>query len=368
MYLAGKETARALTGPTFLLTVVVMADPRRVRMQALLAAEASPLRTELLRMGFAALASQPVAVVLADPELPSIVYRALALESVERITRRHVLPGVLRVQGRLGKAHETVQDLLSPDAEKALRALIDAGKGPRFKWLAGAIDPADMQRLLSPVVQQVLTNFASKLPIPGVQGGGSGSTPPPSGKGTSLVGLIGKQVSRSASQLAEVGKSVMGGLGSELERRMQALARDFSQGAVGEVRAAVIDRLRSEEGREITGRIRKRILERVLMTEVHVIVDDVLRLPLDQVGRVAEGAVAHTAGTGLFRDALQAELKAVLDEIGQRTLADLLAEAGLLEGVEGLAIRATEPGLVALFRSEPFGDFLDRLLAASSEG
>jgi hypothetical protein len=337
-------------------------------MQALLSAETSPLRAELLRLGFTALASQPVSVVLADPELPSIVYRALALESVERVTRRHVLPGVLRVQAQLGKSRETVHDLLSPEAEKELKALIASGKGPRFKWLAGAIDPAEMQRLLSPVVQQVLTSFASKLPIPGVQGGGSGSTPPPSGKGTSLVGLIGKQVARSASQFAEVGKSVMGGLGSELERRMQSFARDFSQTAVGEVRAAVVERLRSDEGREITERIRARVLERVLMTEVRVIVDDVLRLPLDQVGRVAEGAVAHTAETSLLRDALQAEVKAVLAEIGQRPLAEVLAEAGLLEGVQGLAIRATEPGLLALVRSAEFADFLDRLLAASNEG
>ncbi|HEX3772044.1 MAG TPA: hypothetical protein VHV30_14310, partial [Polyangiaceae bacterium] len=136
---------------------------QRARIQVLLAAEASPLREELLRIGFDALAAQPLATLLGHADLIDLILQGLTLENATRATDRHVLPAVARVQERLGKAPETVGDLLSEDATATLRALVASGRGPRFAWLKGAIDPADLQKLIGPIVQQVLTSFVAKM-------------------------------------------------------------------------------------------------------------------------------------------------------------------------------------------------------------
>ena len=333
-----------------------MSDTQRSRIQALLAAETSPLRAELLSLGFDALAAQPLSTVIGDPELAGLIVRGMALDNVERITRRHVLPAVARVQERLASADEKVRDLLPHDAEATLRTLVASGKGPRFAWLKGAVDPNDLQKLIGPIVQQVLTSFVTKLPIPGLSGSGGGSGGS-SGGGSGglggLVGKIGKQVSKSASQLA-------GGLG------LQQVVRDFSQSATAEVRVAIVDRLRSDEGREILRRIRDRVLERVLEAKANVVVDDFLHVPPAQVGRIAEGAVSHVRDLPFFRDILAGEIRAVLAELGARSLRDLLDEMGLLEGVRKLALGAVEPGLVELMGQDAFGEWLDRLLVQSA--
>jgi hypothetical protein len=338
-----------------------MSEARRPRIQALLTATTSPLRAELLAMGFDALAAQPLSVVIGDPGLAGLIAAGMARGNVERIARRHVLPAVTRVQQRLANADEKVGDLLSPDARDTLRALVASGRGPRFAWLRGAVDPRDLQKLITPIVQQVLTSFVTKLPVPGLSGssqgagsGGSSPSSPPGGLG-GLVGKIGKQVSKGASQLA-------GGLG------LQQFVRDFSTSATLEVRAAVVDRLKSAEGREIMRGIRDRVLDRVLGTPANVIVDDFLRVSPAEVGRIAEGAVSHVRELPFFRDILAGEIQAVLAELGARSLREVLEEMGALEGVRRLALAAVEPGLVELVRAEAFGDWLDRLLAQAAQG
>jgi hypothetical protein len=329
-----------------------MSDTQRSRIQALLAAEASPLRAELLRIGFDALADQPLSAVIGDPELASVIVQGMARENVEHITQRHVLPALARVQERLATANEKVRDLLSKDGEATLRTLVASGKGPRFAWLKGAIDPNDLQKLVTPIVQQVLTSFVAKLPIPGLSGSGGGSGGS-SGRLGGFVGNIGKRVSKSASQLA-------GGSG------LQQVVRDFSQSATVEVRVAIVHRLKSDEGREIMQRIRDRVLDRVLNAQANEVVDDFLRVSPPQVGRISEGAVSHVRDIPFFRDILAGEIQAVLAELGARSLRDVLDEMGLLDGVRKLALGAVEPGLVQLVRTDAFGDWLERLLARSA--
>jgi hypothetical protein len=334
-----------------------MSDTQCARIQALLAAEASPLRAELLRMVFDALTAQPLSTVIGDPELAELIVQGMALGNVERITRRHVLAGVARVQERLRYTDETVHSLLPKDAEATLRTLVASGKGPRYAWLKGAVDPNDLQKLIVPIVQQVLTSFVAKLPLPGLSnssGGDAGAGAGDVSRGLGgLVGKIGKRVSKGASQLA-------GGLG------LQQVVRDFSQSAAVEVRVAIVDRLRSDEGREIMRHIRDRVLDRVLDARASVVVDDFLRVSPAEVGRVAEGAVSHVRDLPFFRDILAGEIQAVLAELGARSLRDLLDEMGLLEGVQKLALGAIEPGLAELARTRAFGDWLDRLLAQSA--
>jgi hypothetical protein len=348
--------------PAFLAHIPGMATQRE-RIQDLLTRDPSPERAELLQLGFDALAAEPLSTLVADPALAALIASALTRDNAQRLAERHLVTAAGRVQTRLSSAPDRVRDAMPADVQERLAALVHAGKGPRFGWLKGAIDPGDLRQLLAPVVQQVLGQFTAKLPIPGL-GGSSGSSPP-AGLG-GLVGMLGKQVSKSASQLADVGKSVIGGLSSELQNRLGALTRDFSQTAVSEFRAALGERLKSDEGQEIVQRIRDRVVAHVLDTRLTLIVDDFLQLPIEDVTFIAAGVAGHQPGQALFQDLLAGEIQGVLGELGTRSLHDVLSEAGIADDARAFCIRAVEPGLKKLVASDAFADWLDRLLAATA--
>jgi ABC-type glutathione transport system ATPase component len=179
--------------------------------------------------------------------------------------------------------------------------------------------------------------------------------------------MLGKQVQKSAGQLADVGRSVMSGLGGEVERRMQAVARDFSQTATADFRAALVERLASDEGKRIMARMRDRVLEQVLAARLGEVASDVAMLPIAEGARFTAELLDKLATKPWFEAVLQDEIAGVLDELGQRSLHDLLSEAGLLESARAQSLGAVEPGLRALVKRDDFGAWLDRLLEASSQ-
>src|SRR5687768_16026720 len=125
-----------------------MAPTQRERIQQLLTADPSPERAELLRIGFDALASEPVAQLLNDPALVALIASALTHDNVERASERHVLPSITRAQAHIKTASERVRDSMPESAQQRLLALLASGKGPRFAWLEGAIDPVELRQLL----------------------------------------------------------------------------------------------------------------------------------------------------------------------------------------------------------------------------
>jgi hypothetical protein len=342
-----------------------MSQAQRNNIQALLSADDSPLRDELLGLVFDAVAAQPLSGLLADPGLVPLIYKALNRENAQRIATRHVLPGISRVDTAFRGTKHKIGDAVSEQGQRELRAIVASGKGPRLGWLKGAVDPNEVRLLVAPVVQQVLIQFTTKLPIPGLAGSGGGGSSGGGGIG-GLVGMLGKQVQRSAGQLADVGKSVMSGLGSEFERRMQQMARDFSQTAIVEFRSALATRLQSEEGKQIVGRIRDRVVEHILAAKLDDASKDLMHLPVLDIGALVVSIIDHLPSQPWFREILEAEVHAVLGELGKRSLSDLLEENGLLAEARALTFAAVAPGVKTLAASSAFGDWLDRLLAQSA--
>src|SRR6478752_501126 len=127
-----------------------MSQAQRTKIQALLSAEASPLRDQLLTLTFDAITSQPLSGLLSDPGLVPLIFKALTAENAERIAERHVLPIIARVDGAFAGKPERLKDALTDAAEQQLRAIVASGKGPRLGWLKGAVDPDDIRLLVAP--------------------------------------------------------------------------------------------------------------------------------------------------------------------------------------------------------------------------
>ena len=202
----------------------------------------------------------------------------------------------------------------------------------------------------------MLVQFAQRLPLSSLLAGPGG------GALSGLVGKIGKQVQKSAGTVADVGRSVISGLSHDLERKLQGVARDFSQTATAEFRAALAARLRTPEGAAIAQRMRDRVLEHVLATRLDDVAQDFLRLPKEEVAALTHEVLDHLRDQPLFRKLLEQEISATLTAFGERSLSDVLHEAGLLDQARTLATSAVSPGLRTLVASEPFAAWLDRLL------
>ena len=129
----------------------------------------------------------PLRELASAADLAPIIHAALAHDNSARIADRHVLPGISRVTTLLRDAHERVRDTLSARAEQRLRAIVHGGRGPRFGWLKGAFAPEDVRDLLAPVIQQMLVQFAQRLPLSGLLGGPGGGA---------ISGLVGRSASK----------------------------------------------------------------------------------------------------------------------------------------------------------------------------
>ena len=332
-----------------------MSQSQSAKIQALLAAPESIARSELIALAFDAITAEPLAGLVDREAAIAAIYSGLTEQNAERIAQRHVLPAFERIAHTLSGKPDRVRDLISDTAERQLVAIVASGKGPRFAWLGNAIDADDLRQLIAPIIQQLLLQFTAKLPIPGVGGGGSGSSGGSSGIG-GLVGRIGKQVQKSAGQLADVGRSMMGGV-----------IRDFSQTATHEFRVAFKERLASPDGQRIVERMRDRFLTHLLGAKADHVVKDFMHLPRPEIAHMVALVIEHLRELPLFRGVFEAEFDAALVELGKQSARELLEELGLYASTRAQVLEAVDPGVRALVSSEPFGAWLDRLLASTGE-
>jgi hypothetical protein len=328
-----------------------MSQSQREKIQALLGAPESARRSELVSLAFDAIAAQPVGATIDRAALSSAIYGGLTEANARRIAEQHVLPAFERIAGGLAGKPDLLRGLLSDAAEAQLRAIVASGKGPRFQFMQGAFDPDDVRQLIAPIIQQLLLQFTAKLPIPGLGsamgGGGAGGA---GGLG-GLVGRIGKQVQKSAGQLADVGRSMMGGV-----------IKDFSQTATSEFRVALKDRLKSPEGQQIVERMRERFVTHLLAARADVVVQDLMHLPRPEIARMVALVIEHLREQPLFRSLLEAEVHAAVDVVAQRSGRELLQELGVYDSARAQILTTVEPGVRALVSSSEFGAWLDRVL------
>lgn len=324
-----------------------MANVQAATLRGLLERDDKPFRGELIGLIFDAIAAEEVGGLIDRVALREGLYQLLVTSHTERVAGRHVLPAFERIAATVKGRSDPLRSFLSPAAEAQLTAIVQRGQGPRFGWMRGAVDPDDVQKLLAPIVQQLLMQFTSKLPIPGIGGGGGSS----SGLG-GLVGRIGKQVQKSAGQLADVGRQMLGGV-----------VRDFSQTAMGEFRTAFKERVKSDEGKQILARMRDRLLSHVLATRLDDVVQDLMRLPRPEIAQVVTGVLAHGQQHTLFRALVEGELDALIGELGARTVGSLLAELSERDAIRAQVIARLDPAVRKVIASPPFEDWLGRLLA-----
>lgn len=265
---------------------------------------------------------------------------------LSRIVERHLLPARARVGGVLGDA--TVGSMLTEEVAAHLEEQVASMNVPNFSWLAGAIDPEILRKLFAPIWQDVLMQYTRRLPL-GSGIAGALSKMGEFGKGLRNVALRGREPEPEPEQ-------------DETAER-ESIARDFAQDVTSEVRDAIVARLASEEGRELAEQARRQVHQRIMETPARTILDDLERLPLDTLFRMAPPTVDFNAGSELGRAMMRSEVQAVLEVEGERTLAEVLDGAGVLPPLRAY-LRVQAEGLLGAMLDEPkFADWISKWLS-----
>ncbi|HEX4354001.1 MAG TPA: hypothetical protein VHZ95_13825, partial [Polyangiales bacterium] len=218
--------------------------------------------------------------------------------------------------------------------------------------------------LLGPVWMQVMLNFAKRFPIPGVGGGTHTATPAPAAV-RGIAGLLGRSVQQRAERLVDAGRSVMDSLGIDVEKKLQAAARDFSDSAMSIWNDALRDRLASEDGRALLAQIHVGVVEHVLATKFSDLHRDAADLPIEAILDLMPELIAPAAHSGYVLEIVERELTAYLQVEGDRTLSALLTDLGVLDEARALIVAKGDELVRSLAAQAAFADWLARLLDAS---
>jgi hypothetical protein len=328
------------------------------RALARLTAAESELRDELVSNVLEHALSRPLRELVDLEQVRGVMTSALSEANLERIVARHVRPGWRRYAQAIIGSETTVGALVPDAARPRIRAIARELRLPRARWAKGAVDPALVRRFLAPVWTQVLLSFATRLPIPGIGGSVGGKR-----EGSSVAGFLARSVQGGAEKLIDRGRSMMGGLGAEVERRLLEAARGFSDNAAEIFRDALRERVASEEGRELLERITTGIVDRVFEAKFSDLQLDADALPLDAVFDVAPQVVAHAAPGRYVQEILQREIAAYIAVEGERPLRELLDELGIAAQARALVLARGQALAAGFFASPAFSDWLSRVLA-----
>jgi hypothetical protein len=333
-----------------------MAEPSSQRIVERLTAAASPERTELAQQIVDQVLSQPLRELIAPDEFLPIVLATLTRENLARELERLVQPGLRRYSAQVAAAPERLSDLVPGEAVAALQKQLEQPTGARARWAKGAVDPALLKRLLGPVWVQLLVNFARR--IPGLGGSGSGQGAAVGG----IAGMLGRSVQQGAGRLVGVGKSALEGLGIDVEKKLTAAARDFSDGALSVWNQALLERMQSPDGKAIVTQIKHGVLEHMLKVQLSEIDRDAVALPLAPYLDLVPLVVGHAVRVPFVRKIIDSELQAYLAVAGDRRVNELLSELGVLEQARTWLIARVDTQLLGVCQTPAFAGWLAKLV------
>lgn len=296
-------------------------------------------------------------------ELSQLCLTAMGEHQLQRAVERHIGPTVARLRKAVAGPGQTVGDAVPPELHDNILDLMSNPLGPRVPWLAGALDPALLRTLLAPVFQDVLLGFAGRIPA----AVSSAATDAATAGAGALMGMLSPTARSGAGQLFNIGRSVVGGLGKDLEATVGPLAKDFSHSAVTAFQDSLRKRLRSTTGRELVSELQQGAFEHILAVELSVIDRDLDRLSMADLLALMPPTVAHNLGRQLGERALREAIEHYFEVEGDRSLSELLEDWGVRDDIRAIAIERGSPIARQLFGSDEFRSWLGSVLSAAGK-
>lgn len=295
-----------------------------------LRAPESPALLALVDLLLDAALARPLASTIDPERVIAITTKVVEADRVERALGTLVRPAWDRQRALLASRGDRISDWLPEGGRALLDDVLAGAKLPSGEWTQGLVDTADVRELIAPVLQDTLLAFARKLPLVGNVTEAEGPARA-AGKLFGIARELAHNAGERAGKLADLGRGVLGGLGGEMEKRIHAAAREFSQGAFEPLQASFVARLESDEGQAILRRMRERVVDRVLAAKAADLASDADALPREAVDKLVARAIAFGASRPELAEMLKAEVAAFVKANEGKTVAEVLGAWGLAD-------------------------------------
>jgi len=310
-------------------------------MKKLTAAMADPGHSAALAgVAFDFAVAQPVGRYVDPARVLAHLDAALAPEHLRHWLSTHARPALERERERARERGDTVAEWLPATALDAVRQLAATPLQPSRAWLEGFVRQDAVQHLLRSIVQETLERFLAAL-----KGAGDAA---PTGVG-GLVGAMGRSAFGVANSLS---KGILGGLGAQVEQQLRQSASTFINGSMSVMLDRVVALMLAPESQQRGARLASATLEQALRLKTSTVLDGTERLPQDALWAAAGDILAHNLARPEVRTAVLDELERALRIEGERSVADLLEDAGTLAMAREDCVRVAGP-LIAEFARDP---------------
>lgn len=309
-------------------------DPIVARAMARLREDDSTHLAALVDLLIDAAMARPIGEAIDPDRVVAATVAVITAERVERAIAELGRPFLDRQRALLASRGDTVGEWLPEGGRARLDEVLAGARLPRGEWAKGLVSTSDLRELALPVLQETLLSFAKKLPI---VGGGGDAAPPsePARAAGKLFGLASalahsaaekaaEKAGDKAAKLADLGRGVLAAAGGEMEKRVAASVKEFSQGAFEPLEAAFVARLRSDEGQAILARMRTRAVDRVLAARAADVLADADTLPREPLDKLVAGAVAFGASRPELAEMLREEVVAFAKKYEGKSVGEVL--------------------------------------------
>ena len=160
-----------------------------------------------------------------------------------------------------------------------------------------------------------------------------------SSEGNAKGGVLKGALGLGMRAMGAAGKTLFGGLSDELQRR---IAR-FLDDSMAALQERLATHLASEETARALGQQRNAAFVRLMETSEFDAASRMRGAAFAEIDPMVPPVVAHNLARAEFRDALKAEIAAILLELSQQPLGALLDDLGLSEIVRAAFLRAGTP-------------------------
>lgn len=300
--------------------------------------------TELLDLSFAFFCTRRVGELVEVERVLSAIDDTVTEPRVARFHERFVAPARERLLARANASSILLGAWLPDEAKTKIADLLGAPMPIPKQFIDEAVANEKVRDQIRDMLRDTLTSFVAKATGGGGQGQGQG------GGGAGLMGAIGF----GARAFGAAGKSLLGGLGDEIQKQMQERVRDFVDGAVAGVQDRIAKRLADPKTAEDLGKRRKKGFLKLLEKTEAEAAKAIGKAPHAQIDALVPSIVVHNVKRKELREVVKAEVEAVLAELQKDTIGGLLDEAGAREIVREALHRHALPLLRELCKTPAF--------------
>ncbi len=338
-------------------------SPEAGRLQTALTKPESDLRKGWVTLLLDTTLDRPILDLLPSSEqLTDWLVEATTVDNLERLRTRHGEPAWHRLTARAAANPTTVHDWLGEALVAKLQDDLGSLKFPASAWAKEALDGHLLRTLLAPVLQDTLLQFARRLPL--LNPTATAGAAPRGGLFGDVASRMKEQVEKRAERFVEAGKGLLGGLGAEVEARVQSAARDFASSAVEDMKQRLAARLKERESVGLLTQVRHRLVDAWLKHPLQDHLGDLEALPVTTLFALSPTLTAGAMEHEWVQAAIEAELSAQLETLRGVTLREWLVEAGLLDLTVELTREQLDSLSRAMFSSEAGGLWLSDVAAA----